>query len=630
MPLLTCSMLLSIYWIYSLVTSDEFDSIDKLLTLTLMIFVLNGVVLLFMRDGHEESDRVELSREEAPALWSEIDRISQHADCPPVKTLIIDHELNASAGLSAKRGLFGKRDIEVTMGLPLMMVTTPQQAASVVAHEIGHHNGEDGRRGLAIYHAQMRTKELTTGFDMGFSLFGLMLLPMRTFFLIYGLSLSFLSCKLRHQNEYDADTFAAAVCGAQTSAETGMIFAAVGEDVQDLIWKPVMDAFDNGTELPKNALANLSAEFSAAIQTDKFKERVEEALKQESNMWESHPSLKDRIANVGAKPVMPDLDISNNAAKAWFGDGLEALSIRVQECWMRDVKETWGEAHSDRKANLEHARRVLSEVDAVLSADPRNAAAWIAKCSAAIVAEPCQTALAVMRQALQHLPDQPDIRLMLAELEAQSGMESGLVRAFDLLAENNSHVTKAAHALLRDCVDNARYWEDEFPDFAKIAQNDEIAAAVAALKSPAHDTQHELSQWSYTEAQRANLPAWHERLIRSWCSLNPHILKVWLFVPIENNEIVAKKYFMVVSYRSEEEMDYYSDPDTTDFALVGPLLTNSNVRLEELKSIGLKMSTPKGVYECLQTSAPIYDQQAIQNTSVPDDAHGPLVEQIAA
>ncbi|MEV7119873.1 M48 family metallopeptidase [Kitasatospora griseola] len=84
-----------------------------------------------------------LDRAAAPTLYGLVDRISAELGAPKVDSIVVDAEWNASFGV---RGL--RRHRQLTIGLPLWTVLTPQQRVAVLAHEIGHCVNGDNRRGL--------------------------------------------------------------------------------------------------------------------------------------------------------------------------------------------------------------------------------------------------------------------------------------------------------------------------------------------------------------------------------------------------------------------------------------------------------------------------------------------------
>lgn len=85
-----------------------------------------------------------LTREEAPTLFMIIERTAQKLNAPmPVVT--ITNEWNASFRIYNWRG-----NSEITLGLPILNIFTPEETVAVVAHELAHGLNGDGTRGIWI------------------------------------------------------------------------------------------------------------------------------------------------------------------------------------------------------------------------------------------------------------------------------------------------------------------------------------------------------------------------------------------------------------------------------------------------------------------------------------------------
>ncbi|KDN85748.1 hypothetical protein KCH_24060 [Kitasatospora cheerisanensis KCTC 2395] len=84
-----------------------------------------------------------LPRAAAPTLYELVDRVCEAAGAPKVDTIVVDGDWNASFAVLGLR-----RRRQLTIGLPLWTVLSPQQRVAVLAHEIGHCVNGDNRRGL--------------------------------------------------------------------------------------------------------------------------------------------------------------------------------------------------------------------------------------------------------------------------------------------------------------------------------------------------------------------------------------------------------------------------------------------------------------------------------------------------
>ncbi|MFJ5923943.1 M48 family metalloprotease [Kitasatospora sp. NPDC092948] len=106
------------------------------------VFALAVAFQLRPRLGRPSRDGV-LDRAAAPTLYALVDRISEEVGAPKVDSIAVDGRWNASFGVLGLR-----RHRQLTIGLPLWTVLTPQQRVAVLGHELGHCVNGDSRRGL--------------------------------------------------------------------------------------------------------------------------------------------------------------------------------------------------------------------------------------------------------------------------------------------------------------------------------------------------------------------------------------------------------------------------------------------------------------------------------------------------
>ena len=87
-----------------------------------------------------------LTRESQPVLYEYVDQICERVEAPKPSRIDLDCDFNASA--SFRRGWlsFGKDDLVLTLGVPLIAALNAEQLASVIAHEFGHFRQRRGMR----------------------------------------------------------------------------------------------------------------------------------------------------------------------------------------------------------------------------------------------------------------------------------------------------------------------------------------------------------------------------------------------------------------------------------------------------------------------------------------------------
>lgn len=84
----------------------------------------------------EPAEGVDVTRDQHPDLWAEVDRLAASAQTEPPARIVIVPEVNAAVTEVA-----GSR--EMLIGLPLLATFTVGQLRAVLAHELGHYAGGD-------------------------------------------------------------------------------------------------------------------------------------------------------------------------------------------------------------------------------------------------------------------------------------------------------------------------------------------------------------------------------------------------------------------------------------------------------------------------------------------------------
>src|SRR4051794_19962412 len=93
----------------------------------------------------------ELAPGEAPALRDLLEQVRQAVGAPPIHHIHIDERLNAAVSQRPRFGFWGPRTNYLIIGLPLLMVMTPEQIRVVLAHELGHVRGRHNSFSSWIY-----------------------------------------------------------------------------------------------------------------------------------------------------------------------------------------------------------------------------------------------------------------------------------------------------------------------------------------------------------------------------------------------------------------------------------------------------------------------------------------------
>jgi Zn-dependent protease with chaperone function len=310
-----------VYW-YATHSLAFFGSLHNVWVLLLgyVTPLVAGVILLFFmikplfaplpRAGAQKV----LERQEELVLFEFVSRIAQAVNAPEPQRIAVSCEVNASAGLEGGLiGLFGNRFV-LTLGLPLIAGLSARQLAGVLAHELGHLAQGTGMRSnyivrsiniwfaRIVYERDGWDESLVHGCDESGRLAPIFFLAMfciwLTRWVLWALMIigHVLSSFLTRQMEYDADRSMARLAGSETFEEIArrlalwevsshLTFSLAGQ------WW-IKDRYPD--DLPMLIVAN------ADRLPKKLHRQIQKGLnKSRTGIFDSHPCLKDRIANVG-------------------------------------------------------------------------------------------------------------------------------------------------------------------------------------------------------------------------------------------------------------------------------------------------------------------------------------------
>ncbi|MEV6239927.1 M48 family metallopeptidase [Lentzea sp. NPDC051838] len=255
--------------------------------------------LLRPRLGRLPGKDFRLRREQAPTLFTLIDRVAAAAGTPVPEIVTISSDYNASTyrmGFRFTRGL--------NIGTYLFATLTPQQRVALLAHELGHQVNGDPARGLLVrpalttfgtlanmFGAYESMREVVFGGKSMMPLRFLMFLVGRVFLAVQ-VGLSVLVFRDRQRAEYLADGVAVDVAGSEATASLADR-SVLGSPIVRLL------AYRADTKGPADWPA-LVAGFHAARQEEISAYR--QLTLRESNLWDSHPPSGLRARIVEAWP----------------------------------------------------------------------------------------------------------------------------------------------------------------------------------------------------------------------------------------------------------------------------------------------------------------------------------------
>lgn len=578
-PFLLVMTALYAWGVYYLSESDNPKIYHGLFIIALIFGIAFTLYAIFANFKPKYFKGVLIPRDAAPKLWAEIDRISTFSHSPPIARLYIDNEFNASASVTDAKG-WGwnrKRELEVTIGLPLLSALSEEECASVIAHEFGHHHGDDSRRSLAIYYSAERS-DIIANISRNFDIVLLpLLLPIALPFILYGTCLQLLSQKIRHQCEYDADSFAADVCGVEATGRTDIAMAVFGDDIMEVLWKPVRDAYRTGKEIPSNLFDDLPARFKDAFKPEEFATKLNEEMKRETHFFDSHPSTKDRLKNIGATVALPKFEAENTAAKKWLGDHYDEIASELQTQWLENFNADYGADFEEKNKWVNRAKQAIDEIDIYLETSKPTSDTVLAKCMMQLQLEEHTKHRAILEEALNSGFDIPDIELKLARFDLFEGKRSGINRLLDIIENNKSGLCGAALETLQNWVDYTDDIKEEHIDLKETFENKEFRQTIKNLKPIAVETdrKHLSFKKVCNTVEIPSFPTWQENAIVNWFKLHPEISAAWLHTCADSDTAGHNYYYLTITHINEDEADWcqaFEEFDSIDLPVHGTVM----------------------------------------------------------
>ena len=246
----------------------------------------------------------ELKPSEQPRLFELLkDIASSTGEALPSK-VYLSPDVNASVadvggwlGLGSRRMMF--------LGLPLLYGLSPSQLKTVLAHEFGHYKAGDTRLGPWLHHnfsviARVVSNLASFGApddhdDTSSGRLRMFMYLVNLPFLSYG---NFVLKRLRlvaREQEYLADRIAAEVVNPTTARDTLTAITGLARSYHEYWSSLVLPVLDLGYKLP---IGGGFQKYLTTSQAQKFAEQeIRQVLEeQEPNPYDTHPTLKERLA----------------------------------------------------------------------------------------------------------------------------------------------------------------------------------------------------------------------------------------------------------------------------------------------------------------------------------------------
>ena len=310
-----------------------------------------GVVLVFfmikpiMARPSRRHDPLPIEPEAEPALFAFIEQICRQVRAPIPRRVQVDCRVNASAGFMPGRfGVF-RKDLVLTVGLPLAAGLSVREFGGVLAHEFGHFAQGGGMRltavvrsingwfGRVVYERdewderlERWSKESDWRLSIVLSIAKLAVWLSRQ--ALKGLMTAghAISCFMMRQMEYDADSYEIKLAGSDSFVRTMTRLRELSLGAR-FGYDDLREAWQTGA-LPSH-LPEFLVDRCSRIPDD-VRNQVRHIAPERTGTFDTHPSDADRVAAARAAALAGVLIVDEVSSTRLFHDfaGLSAAATR--------------------------------------------------------------------------------------------------------------------------------------------------------------------------------------------------------------------------------------------------------------------------------------------------------------
>ena len=298
----------------------------------------------------------EIHASEAPELFGMIDGLRRQLGAPRFHHVLVTDEFNAGVVQSPRLGVFGWPRNYLLLGLPLMKSLTGEQFKAVLAHEFGHLARGHGLLSNWIYRQRLRWHRLLDSLEARQSAGGFLFKPFLKWYAPYFNAYSF---PLARANEYEADATAARLTTPQAAAQALTGVNVIGSYLGQRYWPRIHQQAD---DLPQPRFAPYSGMTDGvATELDAATAQtwLDQAMAMRTDLADTHPALKDRLAPLGEAPCLAP-PAAGEAADRLLGQARDAIVASFDQRWKEAIQPSW----EARYREVQEDRRRLEALNA--------------------------------------------------------------------------------------------------------------------------------------------------------------------------------------------------------------------------------------------------------------------------
>ncbi len=408
-----------------------------------LLFVVGAVLWAVLRSlwvKQEPPNAPGVTRAQAPALFTMLDRLQAKLETPRLHAVQVTKDLNAGVTQVPRLGLFGWHRNYLIIGLPLMKALSVSQFESVLAHELGHLSHGHARAANWIYRLRLIWARLEQALA-GRPRWGSWLTrPFYRWYVPYFAACSF---PLARSNEFEADAAAVRVTSRASVAQALTSVSVVSAWTQEHYWPGIHAA---AKDVPQPAFSPFSNFDAGKLQTLAARDAqrwLAVALARKTTTDDTHPALCDRLAAVGAEATLVTAREGERADQLLGACG-ERLAAQFDAEWRAGVADSWRQFHERTQKERESLARLRAKGAA---AEPGEAESLELARLEESVGDGDEAALRIRRELHARFPDSAPTRFALGRQLLKRGEAEGVELVESVVASESGAVLPGSKAL---------------------------------------------------------------------------------------------------------------------------------------------------------------------------------------
>ncbi|MFB9331090.1 M48 family metalloprotease [Paenibacillus aurantiacus] len=417
-----------------------------------LVYVLLVVLILVIRTlwfKLEPPSGQAITTSEAPELFALIREVNERLGGPRIDHVLITDDLNASMAQVPRFGLFGFHRSYLSIGLPLLQALSKDQLRIVIAHEIGHLTGNHSKAFGLIYRTRAtwsrlleRLEEEQRGWATAiFAVFYKRYIP-------YYMAYTFVYAR---QNEYEADRQSAVVGGPAQTAEALMAIH-IHSRAENRFWNDLFHERSMTADVPADIYDRLKRHWQAAEGQTHVQAWRSDALEEATDLLDTHPSLHDRIRQLGVDPA--DVTFKpQEGASGLLGSREAELTQRFNREWASQVNKGWSQRYKEKQESLLELEQLRARQDELEGEELLTLAHLTERF------ESSEAARSIYETAAGRDPELPAAHFHLGRLLLELQDDAGIARLERAYAMDDSAIVPACRLIVDYLIEHGR--EDE-------------------------------------------------------------------------------------------------------------------------------------------------------------------------